>query len=539
MMKAPRVFAYCRQSESSSVATSHSCEAQIARAETYHQQKLPEIPWAEEFHPVGSRPGFFIDRGVSAYGKSKLDQRPAGAKLLAALRKGDHVMVWSVDRMFRDVGDFGTTLSHFQKRGIIVHFIHEGIDLSTASGQLKAAICAVLAEHWSRMISFRAREAHAIKAARLSQKDTSPDKLLPRRNSNDLEEICDLDIPTKIVAVTPSKRLALPQPSTQTSRSWGYIRVSSTGQVESGLGLEHQRQRVEKHMLELGGEHLGIVTDEAISSFKIPFAKRPGGSRILAEAKPGDSVVVYRFDRIFRSLQDMANTIALFRQRGINLCLVEEGIQTNRRDGDWYLNLLGTFAELESTLKSERVREAKSKLKQEGRKYTRQLLCYRSVKINGSDRLVLSGVKLVRFRMGHILWKEMGFTKDQSAHIVNAIVAQTRGSNWHNFIFVRDKKLRAKLTLPAQIQTTLRAWPELTSSLGEATINRLDQKARQLLAIPLTKETIANLKSTRITTDQLKRWFVVRPTNPPQIGVDEGKPSKLHDQNEGSIEFLA
>lgn len=511
MVKLPRIFAYCRQSESSSVATSHSCEAQVVRADVYRQQKLPDFPWATESYPAESRPGFFVDRGMSAYGKSKVAQRPAGAQLLAALRRGDHVLVWSVDRMFRDVGDFGTTLSEFQKRGIIVHFIHEGIDLSTASGQLKAAICAVLAEHWSRMISFRAREAYAIKAARLSQVVTSPKRPLLKRKSIALEETSDLDIPTKFVAVTPSKRLILPQPSIQTSRSWGYIRVSSTGQVESGLGLEHQRQQVEKHIRELGGEHLGIIADEAISSFKIPFAMRPGGSRILAEAMPGDSVVVYRFDRIFRSLQDMVNTIALFRQRGINLCLVEEGIQTHRRDGDWYLNLLGTFAELESTLKSERVREAKSKLKHEGRKYTRQLLCYRSVKINGSDRLVLSEAKMVRFRMGHILWREMGFTKDQSAHLVNAIVAQTKGSTWHNFIFVKDKKLRAKLTLPAQIQTTLRAWPELTSSLGETTINRLDKKARQLLAIPLTKETIANLKSARITADQLQQWLVTSP----------------------------
>ena len=495
----------------------------MARADVYRQQKLPDIHWATEFYPADSRPGFFVDRGVSAYGKSKMAQRPAGAKLLAALRKGDHVLVWSVDRMFRDVGDFGTTLSEFQKRGIIVHFIHEGIDISTASGQLKAAICAVLAEHWSRMISFRAREAYAIKAARLSHMVTSPKKPLHKRKSIALEETSDLDIPTKIVAVTPPKRLALLQLSPQTSRSWGYIRVSSTGQVESGLGLEHQRQRVEKHIQELGGEHLGIVTDEAISSFKIPFAKRPGGSRILVEARPGDSVVVYRFDRIFRSLQDMANTIALFRQRGINLCLVEEGIQTNRRDGDWYLNLLGTFAELESTLKSERVREAKSKLKQEGRKYTRQLLCYRSVKVNGTARFILSGAKMVRFRMGHILWKEMGFTKDQSAHLVNAIVAQIKGSTWHNFIFVNDKKLRAKLTLPAQIQATLRAWPELTSSLGEATINRLDKKARQLLSTPLAEETVARLKSSLIPPGQIDRWFIVRPTTPPRLAESTRK----------------
>ena len=488
------------------------------RAVQYKHYKLQDVQWSTECYPEGSPPGFFVDRGVSAYGNSRLNKRPAGSRLLNLLQKGDHVLVWSVDRMFRNLGDFGTVMAMFQKRGIIVHFIHEGIDLSTASGQLKAAICAVLAEHWSRMISFRTKEANAIKAARQGKVIAPKPKAPVDMRLDEVAEFRDCDQIAGLVAATPSRKKK--KQAIKIGRTWGYVRVSSTGQVESGLGLQYQRERVEQDLASLGGECLGIVADEAVSSFKVPFAQRPGGMRILAEAQRGDCVVVYRFDRIFRSLQDMANTLKEFARRGIVLRLIEEGIQTDRNDGDWYLGLLGTFAELESTMKGERIAEAKAKLKREGRKYTRQLMCYKPMYIDGQDRFVLSGSKMIRFRMGHIVWKEMGFTKSDAAHVVNALMAQNRRKQWHNHVFEMGKEKRKHLLLPAQIARTHVIWPQMIDSVGITAINRFDKVARKELATDISEVTLLRLKRAGVSLERLADWFVV-------MGVDRRIPAAL------------
>lgn len=496
-----------------------SIEAQIDRAVQYKHYKLKDVQWSTDCYPEDA-PGFFIDRGVSAYGNSKLAKRPAGSRLFEKLQKGDHLLVWSVDRMFRNLGDFGTVMGHFAKRGIIVHFIHEGIDLSTASGQLKAAICAVLAEHWSRMISFRTREANAIKAARQGKAIPPKPKAAVNMKIDEVMEFREHDQIASLVAATPSRKKKAKE-AQKVTRTWGYIRVSSSGQVESGLGLQYQRERVEEDLAAMKGECLGIVADEAVSSFKVPFAERPGGKRILSEAKRGDCVVVYRFDRIFRSLQDMVNTLKEFHRRGIILRLIEEGIRTDQNDGDWYLGLLGTFAELESTMKGERIAEAKAKMKKEGLKYTSQLMCYKPMYIDGQNRFVLSGSNMVRFRMAHILWKEMNFSKNDVAHIVNALFAQNRRKQWANHVFETRREKRKRLLVPNQIGVTYYAWPKMIDSIGLVAINRFDKIARKELATDISELTLLRLKRAGVSLDRLADWFVV-------MGSDRRIPAALH-----------
>jgi DNA invertase Pin-like site-specific DNA recombinase len=496
-----------------------SIEAQIDRAIQYKHYKIKDVQWSTDCYPEGT-PGFFVDRGVSAYGNSKLAKRPAGSRLLEKLQKGDHLLVWSVDRMFRNLGDFGTVMGQFAKRGIIVHFIHEGIDLSTASGQLKAAICAVLAEHWSRMISFRTREANAIKAARQGKAIPPKPKAPVNMNVDEVVEFREHDQIASLVAATPSRKKKRKE-AQQVTRTWGYIRVSSTGQVESGLGLQYQRERVEEDLKAIGGECLGIVADEAVSSFKVPFAERPGGKRILGEAKRGDCVVVYRFDRIFRSLQDMVNTLKEFHRRGIILRLIEEGIRTDQNDGDWYLGLLGTFAELESTMKGERISEAKMKMKREGLKYTKHLMCYKSMCVEGQNRFVLSGSNMVRFRMSHILWKEMKFSKNDCAHIVNALFSQNRRKQWANHVFEDRREKRKGLLVPNQIGVTYYAWPKMIESIGLVAINRFDKIARKELATDISELTLLRLKRAGVSLDRLRDWFVI-------MGTDRRIPAALH-----------
>jgi DNA invertase Pin-like site-specific DNA recombinase len=70
----------------------------------------------------------FIERGVS--GSKPLCDRPEGAALLAVLKPGDVVITAKLDRMFRSALDALDVLGQLQKRGISLHMIDLGGDVT-------------------------------------------------------------------------------------------------------------------------------------------------------------------------------------------------------------------------------------------------------------------------------------------------------------------------------------------------------------------------------------------------------------------------
>jgi DNA invertase Pin-like site-specific DNA recombinase len=71
--------------------------------------------------------------------------------------------------------------------------------------------------------------------------------------------------------------------------------------------------------------------------------------------EPGDTVVVWRIDRLGRSLIDVLNTVNLLRERGVYLRSVSDGIDPATTSGRLMLNMLATLAEYERELIVERV----------------------------------------------------------------------------------------------------------------------------------------------------------------------------------------
>jgi DNA invertase Pin-like site-specific DNA recombinase len=70
----------------------------------------------------------FVERGVS--GAKPLAERPEGAALLTALQPGDVVITAKLDRMFRSALDALDVLGQLQKRGISLHMIDLGGDVT-------------------------------------------------------------------------------------------------------------------------------------------------------------------------------------------------------------------------------------------------------------------------------------------------------------------------------------------------------------------------------------------------------------------------
>ncbi|MBW8174000.1 recombinase family protein [Ornithinimicrobium sp. Arc0846-15] len=127
-------------------------------------------------------------------------------------------------------------------------------------------------------------------------------------------------------------------------RLLGYTRVSTTGQ-DAQLQLDA--------LAVAGVERRDVFSD--VTSGSKSAVQRPGMRRLLDYATAGDTVVVWRVDRLGRSLIDVLNTVNLLRESDIGIRSVQDGIDPSTTSGRLMLNMLATLAEYERELITERV----------------------------------------------------------------------------------------------------------------------------------------------------------------------------------------
>lgn len=72
--------------------------------------------------------------------------RPELTKLLGSLREGDTVTVWKLDRLGRSLRDLLAMAQLFREQGVHLRSLTEGIDTTTATGELVFHVFAVIAE---------------------------------------------------------------------------------------------------------------------------------------------------------------------------------------------------------------------------------------------------------------------------------------------------------------------------------------------------------------------------------------------------------
>src|SRR5467141_2336045 len=87
--------------------------------------------------------------------------------------------------------------------------------------------------------------------------------------------------------------------------------------------------------------------------------ERPALQRLLADIRGGsiDIVVVYKVDRLTRSLADFARLVEIFDAQGVSFVSVTQQFNTTTSMGRLTLNVLLSFAQFEPELSSERVRD--------------------------------------------------------------------------------------------------------------------------------------------------------------------------------------
>jgi len=139
------------------------------------------------------------DRIFSEQVSAGKTHRPQLEECLRALRPGDVLTVWRLDRLGRSVVELITLMQDLQTRGIAFCSLTEAIDTTTAAGTLFFSICSAFAEFERNLISERTRAGLAAARARgrlggrpekLSSQDKAELKALYDSKKFTVAEIC-------------------------------------------------------------------------------------------------------------------------------------------------------------------------------------------------------------------------------------------------------------------------------------------------------------------------------------------------------------
>ncbi len=84
-------------------------------------------------------------------------------------------------------------------------------------------------------------------------------------------------------------------------------------------------------------------------------------------ARSGDQLVVTKLDRLGRSLTNLMELSELLEQRGIDLVVLDQGVDTSTAVGRMFFSILGAIAEFEHALMSERTAEGLAAARARGR----------------------------------------------------------------------------------------------------------------------------------------------------------------------------
>jgi DNA invertase Pin-like site-specific DNA recombinase len=101
--------------------------------------------------------------------------------------------------------------------------------------------------------------------------------------------------------------------------------------------------------------------------------KRPALTRCLAALKEGDTLIVWKLDRLGRSLRDLIDLLDDLRARGVRFQSITEAIDTETPTGRAMWQLVGVLAELERSLITERTRAGVKEAQRRGVKFGRKL----------------------------------------------------------------------------------------------------------------------------------------------------------------------
>ncbi|MGJ5723112.1 recombinase family protein [Brevibacterium sp. H602] len=142
---------------------------------------------------------------------------------------------------------------------------------------------------------------------------------------------------------------------------YGYTRTSTQDKQDDEL----QRRA----LIDAGVDERRIYADQISGSKEA--RTRSGWSSLDERLEDDDELVVWRIDRIGRSMIDVITTVKDLSDRGVSVRSLSDGIDPSTREGRLMLNLMATFAEYERELIQERVQSGVDAARRRGVRFGR------------------------------------------------------------------------------------------------------------------------------------------------------------------------
>ncbi|HEY8382999.1 MAG TPA: recombinase family protein [Microvirga sp.] len=133
----------------------------------------------------------------------------------------------------------------------------------------------------------------------------------------------------------------------------GYARTST---LEQEAGLDAQKRELQ-----------ALGCEKQFSEQTSSVGARPVLEQAIDFAREGDTLVVTKLDRLARSVPHLWEIVSRLRTKGVELRIVNLGIDTSTPTGKLMLTMLGGVAEFERDMMLERQREGIAKAKAEGK----------------------------------------------------------------------------------------------------------------------------------------------------------------------------
>jgi len=147
-----------------------------------------------------------------------------------------------------------------------------------------------------------------------------------------------------------------------------YTRVSTEEQSREGVSLANQ---LSKCRLQCQLDDMDVLAEVEDAGKSAKSLNREGIQRIIhmVKHKECDAVVIYKLDRLTRSVTDLNEIVDLLNKHGVSLVSVQDHLDTLSASGRMLMNLLATISQWERETIAERTSTALQYKKSENKRY--------------------------------------------------------------------------------------------------------------------------------------------------------------------------
>lgn len=191
-----------------------------------------------------------------------------------------------------------------------------------------------------------------------------------------------------------------------------YARVSTRDQ-----GLEIQKEKLIEYCKLRGWDPVRLFEDKASGK----NTDRPGFQEMMRAITMGgiDAILIYKLDRIGRSLRDLVHILDHLNKKGIALVSLTDNIDTTTAQGRLFYNIVASFGEYERELIKDRCDTGKARAREHGVKFGRHR---REIDMQEVMRMILEGIPKT------LIARKMKVSKRTLYHKLDEFRAKERSS---------------------------------------------------------------------------------------------------------------